>query len=254
MKVGFIQYNIKWENVAANLNYLDKLLERINPNLDLLILPEMFNSGFTMNIDQCAESMNGQSIDWMKAVSLNYECAVCGSLIVEENELFYNRFVWVDPDGRIEYYNKKHLFSIATEGDYFQKGDSNNVFKYKDWMICPQICYDLRFPEWQRGALPFDLLIFVASWPERRIQAWRQLLQARAIENQCFVIGVNRIGEDGKKIRYNGDSLIVNPIGEIIIDAQENEGLFKYEIDHSAIMDIRQKLPFLKDRDQITFG
>jgi omega-amidase len=253
MKIGFIQYNIKWENTPANLNYLDKLLERKDPKLDLLILPEMFNSGFTMNVEQCAESMNGQSIDWMKAVSLNFECAVCGSLIIEENGKFYNRFVWIDPEGRIEFYNKKHLFSLASEEDAFQKGVENNVFKYKDWSICPQICYDLRFPEWQRAALPFDLLIFVASWPERRIQAWRQLLQARAIENQCFVIGVNRIGEDGNSQRYNGASMIANPMGEIVLDAENNEGLFIHEIDHFTLTETRQNLPFLKDRDQITF-
>jgi omega-amidase len=253
MEVGLVQMDIQWEDKESNLSYIQELILTNKHKLDLIVLPEMFSTGFTMNAKDLAEEMNGPTVAWMLDLSKTKQVALCGSLIISHQNRFYNRFIWVEPDGKIRYYDKKHLFALAGEDHIYSQGMETNVFSYQAWRVCPQICYDLRFPEWQRSALPFDLLVFVASWPDKRLDAWRHLLKARAIENQCYVIGVNRLGTDGNNLSYSGSSLVIGPDGSIVLDAEQASGIFVSSMFFPALQQLRESLPFLKDRSRITF-
>jgi len=257
LMVAIVQPNIIWENKEENLSHLtrhiDVLIEE-HPVVDLIVLPEMFSTGFTMNPQPHAETMDGPTIEWMKEISSENDLAICGSLIVEENSHIYNRFVFIQPHAEIVYYDKKHLFSYAGENKAFTAGNSRINILFKGWSINPFICYDLRFPVWCRNNNGADIMIFVANWPETRIVHWKNLLLARAIENQCYVIGANRVGEDNNNLVYNGQSCAVDPMGNILVNMEALDGFKLCHFQKSQISGTRDKLPFLKDIDQFYLG
>lgn len=218
LKVTIIQTNLHWENIEKNLKMFSQKISSIKEDTDVIVLPELFSTGFSMKPEILAESMNGKTHEWMKKMASEKKCVITGSIIIKENGKYFNRLIWQKPDGSYEYYDKKHLFRYGNEQEHYSAGNKKLIIEYKGWKICPLICYDLRFPVWSRSSKKenYDLLIYIANWPERRKHPWKILLQARAIENQAFVIGVNRIGEDGNSIIHSGDSAVVNPKGEII--------------------------------------
>jgi predicted amidohydrolase len=251
MNITTIQSNIIWEDKDSNLkNYQSKI---DNIESDLIILPEMFTTGFTMNPKPHAETMDGKTVQWMKENAFKKDLAICGSIIIEEEGKYFNRFIWVNPDGSIHHYDKRHLFSFAGEDEHYTPGNSKIVIEYKGWKICPLICYDLRFPVWSRNTEDYDVLIYVANWPSKRKMAWRSLLVARAIENQCYVIGVNRVGEDGNNLSYNGDTSLVNALGETLYINSQTEDVFTTTLSKLELSKVRNLLPFLKDKDNFNF-
>ena len=249
MKTALIQTDIIWENPAENRSVLEAKINSITNDIDLLILPEMFTSGFTMNPSSVAESMQGTTIFWLKNIAKAKNCAITGSLVITENKNFYNRMVFVFPDGEIQYYDKKHLFTLAGEDKVYTSGTEKVLVNYNNWKICLQVCYDLRFPVFSRNTENYDLLIYVASWPKVRTNAWDILLKARAVENISYVIGVNRIGTDNNNFEYIGHSQIIDELGNFIIKPTENEGVFIADLEKNKMIETRKKLNFLEDRD-----
>lgn len=249
MKIALIQTDIIWENPAENRSVLEAKINSITNDIDLLILPEMFTSGFTMNPSSVAETMQGTTIFWLKNIAKAKNCAITGSLVITENKNFYNRMVFVFPDGEIQYYDKKHLFTLAREDKVYTSGTEKVLLNYNNWKICLQVCYDLRFPVFSRNTENYDLLIYVASWPKVRTNAWDILLKARAVENISYVIGVNRIGTDNNNFEYIGHSQIIDELGNFIIKPTENEGVFITELEKNKMIETRKKLNFLEDRD-----
>lgn len=249
MNVALIQTNIIWENPAENRSVLEAKINSITNDIDLLILPEMFTSGFTMNPSSVAETMQGTTIFWLKNIAKAKNCAITGSLVITENKNFYNRMVFVFPDGEIQYYDKKHLFTLAGEDKVYTSGTEKVLVNYNNWKICLQVCYDLRFPVFSRNTENYDLLIYVASWPKVRTNAWDILLKARAVENISYVIGVNRIGTDNNNFEYIGHSQIIDELGNFIIKPTENEGVFIADLEKNKMIETRKKLNFLEDRD-----
>lgn len=248
-----IQTHLFWEDVQQNLNHFDKKINEIAGPTDIIILPEMFTTGFTMNPSKLAEELGGKGLQWMLNKSNEKKCVIVGSISVKENTNFYNRLYWAKPDGTYEYYDKRHLFRMGNEHEYYTNGDKKLIIDYKGWKICPLVCYDLRFPVWSRNTKEnsYDVLIYVANWPEVRAYPWKQLLIARAIENQSYVIGVNRIGDDGNKINHSGDTAVINPRGEIInqtIAHQDN--VETMNLSYSYLQDFRNAFPVLLDGDE----
>lgn len=251
LTVSLVQSHLAWENPTANRKHLEKQIQSIG-STDLIVLAEMFTTAFTMNSKKMAEPMHGDSVSWMKKMANEKDAVICGSLIIEDLGKYYNRFLWVEPNGDIQYYNKRHLFRMADEHQFFTQGNERIIIEYKDWRICPMICYDLRFPVWSRNDAnnPYDLLIYVANWPSPRASAWSKLLMARAIENQAYTIGVNRIGEDEKGLKYIGGSAILDPKGEIIWEAKENnEAVQSKTIQLDQLNAFREKFPLKLDAD-----
>ncbi len=257
LKVSIIQSNLHWENKAANLAMFESKINAIG-HTELVVLPEMFNTGFSMKPEQLAETMQGPTVQWMQRMAATNKIILTGSLIVEENGNYYNRLVWMLPNGQYASYDKRHLFAYAGEHEHYHSGNKRLVASVNGWKINLLVCYDLRFPVWARqqsdpdNGPEFDVLLYVANWPERRSHAWRTLLQARAIENQCYVIGVNRAGTDGNDIYYSGNSMIVNALGEIVVEKIQEECTHTELLSHAHIQDIRSKLPFLKDADRFS--
>jgi omega-amidase len=249
MKIAIIQTDLIWENPKANRVQFEEKINAITQLVDLIVLPEMFSTGFTMFPESLAETMQGDTVNLMFNIAKDKNLAICGSIIIEENANYYNRFVFVHPNGKVETYDKRHLFSLAGEHEQYTQGTEKVIIQYKDWKICPQICYDLRFPVFSRNVEEYDLLIYVANWPKLRITAWDALLRARAIENMSFVVGVNRIGLDGNKHEYVGHSIVLDELGNLILDANENEGVFISTLDKEKMLQTRKKLNFLNDRD-----
>ncbi len=253
MKITLIQSDIIWENKFRNLGRIGEMISTIPEGTDLVILPEMFNTGFSMNPAELAEPPESVTSDWMHEIAAKYNSGICGSYIVGENSNFYNRWIFVPPDGEVRIYDKRHLFSMSGEEALFTRGEKRVVFKFRGIRICPNICYDLRFPVWSRNRNDYDLLINSANWPESRRDVWITLLKARAIENQCFVAGVNRIGIDGAGIRYCGDSMILGPKGEMIAEGQQNkESVVSGNISIDELSGFRRKFPVWKDGDNFT--
>lgn len=252
MNVALIQSSLVWENPAENRSYFQKEIELIKADVDLIVMPEMFTSGFTMQAQSVAEPMDGDSIKWLQSMATVKNCAITGSLVIEEDGHYYNRMVFVFPSGAIEKYDKRHLFTLAGEEKTFTQGNEKIIVQYNDFKICLQVCYDLRFPVFARNVEEYDLLIYVASWPKARINAWDILLKARAIENMCYVIGVNRLGVDGNDFEYVGHSQVNDFLGDSILQPQENQGVFIANLDREKMTETRSKLPFLKDRDAFT--
>ncbi|WP_339888801.1 amidohydrolase [uncultured Flavobacterium sp.] len=249
MKIALFQTSLAWENPKSNRTFIEEYFINEDEEFDLFVLPEMFTTGFSMNPENVAEEMNGETISWMKSLAIKKDCAVCGSLVVSENNSFYNRFIFVHPNRKIDFYNKRHLFSLAGEHQKYSKGTSKVIIEYKDWKICPQVCYDLRFPAFSRNHENYDLLLYVANWPKPRTNAWDILLKARAVENLCYVVGVNRIGLDENNHEYIGHSQVIDELGNQILNAEENTGVFIVELDKNKMLETRNKLNFLNDKD-----
>lgn len=250
LKLALIQFNPKWEDVEINLQYLSNILKELPDSTDIIILPEAFSTGFSMDPQKIAEPINGKVVNWMVKIAKEKQLAICGSVFIEEAAKYYNRFIWITPEGKIETYDKRHLFSLGSESDNYEKGDKQLIISYKGWKIFPQVCYDLRFPVWSRNTQSYDLLINVANWPVARRMVWKTLLKARAIENQCYVTAVNRVGEDDNSIEYSGDSIVVDFKGNIVLDAKKYEGILLHQIDFSSLNQFRNKFDTLKDADQ----
>ena len=251
IKITICQAYLFWENAAKNLQNLSLKLSSLKEKTDLILLPEMFNTGFTTNVEKCAERMDGNTMKWMYQTSRTFNCVVAGTLIVEENGNYYNRFVWMSPDGSYVHYDKRHLFGLANEDSVFTPGNSRIMLKLKGWKICPMICYDLRFPVWSRNQTEgYDLLVYTASWPDKRSAHWRTLIPARAIENQAFVIGVNRVGHDGNEVYYSGGSMCISPLGDVVYYKPEDEDLYTFTLNPADLANARQQFPFLKDADR----
>jgi omega-amidase len=249
MKIALIQSSLVWENPTANRNHFEEKINTITEKVDLIVLPEMFTSGFTMNPASVAESMQGETVVWLKILAKAKKCAITGSLIITENNTFYNRMLFVFPSGEVQFYDKKHLFSLAGEDKVYTSGTQKVIVDYLGWKICPLICYDLRFPVFSRNVEDYDLLLYVASWPKPRINAWDILIKARSVENMCYTIGVNRNGIDNNNFEYVGHSQAVDFLGNYILEPQENEGVFIVELDKEKMVLTRQKLNFLGDKD-----
>jgi len=250
MNITLVQSELYWEDIEKNLLGFEEKLKNIGQT-DLIILPEMFSTGFSMNAASVAETMDGSAINWMRKTAMKKNCALTGSLIIKENGKFFNRLIFMRADGSFEQYDKKHLFTMAKEEETYTAGSEKVFIEYKGWKICPLICYDLRFPIWNRNLEDYDLAIYVANWPDRRSYHWRSLLAARAIENQCYVAAVNRVGNDGKDLYYSGYSSLIDPAGEILYQKADSEDIQQFDISLEHLNEVRTKLPFLKDRDDL---
>ena len=250
-----IQAQLQWEDKEANLEAFKKKISGIPASSHVIVLPEMFSTGFSMRPEALAETMEGPTIAWMKGTALENKKIITGSVIIEEAGRFYNRMIWMLPNGQYGYYDKKHLFAFAGEDQHYSAGNKRLVASVNGWKINLQVCYDLRFPVWARqqfqedGSFEYDVLVYVANWPERRSHAWKTLLQARAIENQCYVIGVNRTGADGNEINHSGDSMVVDPLGEILYHKAHEEDVQTVSLDKKHLEEVRNKFPFWKDAD-----
>lgn len=251
LRITTVQAHLFWEDREANFRHLETLLAPLRET-DLIILPEMFSSGFSMNSEKLAEQMDGATVKWLQSIASEKNAVITGSFIAVENGNYYNRLIWVQPDGNFHVYDKRHLFSLAGEDKFYTPGKKRLEVEWKGWKICPLICYDLRFPVWSRNDTAFDVLIYVANWPRPRIQAWNTLLTARAIENQCFTIGVNRVGNDAVGNEYSGNSCITDFAGNTLYKAAEVEDVFTITLEKEGLLDFRQKLPFLNDRDDFS--
>lgn len=249
MKIALIQSNLIWENPQANRIHFEQKINSINEKIALIVLPEMFTSGFSMNPKIVAETMQGESIMWMKNLAKAKSAAITGSLVIVEYGMFYNRMLFVFPSGEIEFYDKKHLFTLAGEHKVYESGNKKVVVTYLGFKICLHICYDLRFPVFTRNIENYDLIIYCANWPETRINAWDILLKARAVENMSFVIGVNRIGVDGNNLIYPGHSQVNDFLGNYLLEPQKQEGVFITNLNKSDLIATREKLNFLNDKD-----
>ena len=249
MKIALLQINLIWENPNENIRLLEEKINTISQYVDLIVLPEMFTSGFTMQPQKVAQTMQGETIAWLKNLAKARNCALTGSLVITENSMFYNRLVFVFPTGEIQYYNKKHLFTLAGENKVYTAGNTKIIIEYKGFKICPLICYDLRFPVFSRNVENYDLLIYVANWPKPRINAWDILLKARAIENMSYVIGVNRVGIDNNNNEYIGHSIAIDYLGNELTKPSEKEEILYVELNKNEILENRKKLNFLADKD-----
>ena len=284
LTITLIQTSLHWEDKAANLQMLEKKINSIKEKTEVVVLPEMFSTGFSMKPELLAETMEGETLQWMRRIAAEKKIILTGSFICRgaESDLtdigktvqaaqsdptrFYNRLVWMLPNGQYGIYDKRHCFAFAGEDEHYTAGTKRLIASVKGWKINLLICYDLRFPVWARQSSPpaplhgvergatapapeYDIIIYVANWPERRIHAWKTLLQARAIENQCYLVGVNRVGEDGNGIHYSGESMVVDPMGEVLYCKKEEEDIFTITLDKAHLEAVRSKFPFLKDAD-----
>jgi predicted amidohydrolase len=256
---SLIQTNLHWENKEANLQMLEEKILSIHHKTEIVVLPEMFSTGFSMKPEEFAETMDGSTVSWMKRIAMQKKIILTGSLMIQENKQYYNRLIWMLPNGTVGCYDKRHRFAFAGEHEHYAPGNKRLIAQVKGWKINLQICYDLRFPVWARQAPPqkgeasepeFDILLYVANWPERRNHAWKSLLTARAIENQSYVIGLNRIGHDGNDIYHSGDSMVIDPLGETLYHKAHDEDVFTITLEKEKQESIRNKFPFWKDADQ----
>jgi omega-amidase len=289
LTITTIQSNLHWEDKTANLQMFEEKIRGLQQRTEVVVLPEMFSTGFSMQPEKLAEKMDGPAVSWMKKLSGERKIILTGSLIIEEEGHFYNRLIWMLPNGQFGYYDKRHLFGFAHEDEHYAPGSKRLIASVKGWKINLLVCYDLRFPVWSRQKpaassladlvasemeahdLPipppqesgssvteqspeYDVLIYVANWPERRNHAWKTLLQARAIENQCYVVGVNRVGNDGNGIYHSGDSMIVDALGAVIYTKAHDEDVFTTTLQKESLEEVRNKLPFLKDADRFVLA
>lgn len=272
LTISLIQSQLHWEDVSKNLSMFEEKIMSI-PTTEVVVLPEMFSTGFSMKPELLAEQMDGLAVSWMKKIAANKRVVVTGSLMIEENGSYYNRLIWMLPTGQFGYYDKRHLFAYAGEHEHYTAGSRRLIAQVKGWKLNLQVCYDLRFPVWARqknepvrdeasateeraNYLPaeYDVLVYVANWPERRNLAWKTLLRARAIENQCYVVGLNRVGKDGNEIYHSGDSMVVDAMGEVMFTSADEESIHTIILEKGPLESIRGKLPFLQDRDVFGIG
>jgi len=250
LKITTFQAYLFWENIEKNLQNLGLRLSSIREKTDLIVLPEMFSTGFSMNPEKFAEEMNGKTMKWMLEQAKKFHSVVTGSMIIKEDHKYYNRLIWMRPDGTFEYYDKRHLFGLSDEDQHYTAGKKKLFVELNGWKICPMICYDLRFPVWLRNVNEeYDMLLIVANWPERRSLHWRTLIPARAIENQAFVVAVNRVGHDGNEIYHSGDSMCIDPLGKVVYYKPNDEDLYTFSINKEDLTHARTAFPFLKDAD-----
>jgi predicted amidohydrolase len=257
LTVTTIQTHLHWEDKTSNLEMFEGKINSIKEKTELVILPEMFSTGFAINPEKLAEKMDGATVEWMKRLASKKNIILTGSIIIEEGGKYFNRLIWMLPNGQHGYYDKRHRFAFAGENEKYIAGSKRLIASVKGWKINLLVCYDLRFPVWSRQSphqenkegLEFDAIIYVANWPERRNHAWKSLLVARAIENQSYVIGVNRTGEDGGGLYHSGDSMIIGPLGEILYHQEHKEDIFTYTLQKENLEDARSKFPFWKDAD-----
>lgn len=254
MKISIVQADIAWENKELNYSRFSEMLDGVKQKTDLVVLPEMFNTGFSMNSGNLAEGMTGRTMEWMQKTAYEGDFGLMGSFIAKTDDKYYNRLVFMKPDGTFSGYDKGHLFRMEKENMFFTKGNKRVVDRFREFNFSLQICYDLRFPVWSRNMNnTVDIIVYVANWPESRRKVWNTLLKARAIENQCFVVGVNRIGSDGNNIDYCGDSVIINARGETVCEAEINkEEVVSAEISLDELNEFRRKFPVWLDADNFT--
>lgn len=263
LTITTIQTDLQWEDKAANLQCLEEKILSIRESTEIVILPEMFSTGFSMKPQGLAEKMDGPTMAWMKTIAAQKKIILTGSLIIEEEGNYFNRLIWMLPNGQFGYYDKRHRFAFAGENEQYTAGHRRLIASVKGWRILPLVCYDLRFPVWSRQtpsvgsadiplSLEYDLLIYVANWPERRNHPWKTLLQARAIENQCFVVGLNRVGNDGNDIYHSGDSMIIDPLGAPLYQAGREETVFTYTLWKEKLDEVRSRFPFWRDADHFS--
>ncbi|MES1226513.1 MAG: amidohydrolase [Bacteroidota bacterium] len=264
LSITIIQSILHWQNKPANLAMFEQKINEIKERTEIVVLPEMFNTGFSMQPALLAERMDGETVAWMKRIAVEKKIILTGSLIIEEDGHYYNRLVWMLPNGQCGVYDKRHRFAYAGEDEEFTAGSKRLIASVKGWKINLMVCYDLRFPVWARQSpLPpgdvkqepvpeYDVLVYVANWPERRNHAWKTLLQARAIENQCYVVGANRVGDDGNNIHYIGESMIIDPLGEVLYTKAQEEDVFTIVLQKEKLDEIRSKMPFWKDADSFS--
>lgn len=253
LNITILQTHLHWENPKANRTMFEEKIRTIKDQTDLILLPEMFTTGFTMNAESNAEGKDGTTLVWLKQLAKEKNCALTGSIIVKDNDLFYNRLYFVTSNGTVKTYNKKHTFTLAGEHKTYKAGQNRIIVTYKGWRICPLICYDLRFPVWARNTEDYDLLLYVANWPEKRVSAWDALLKARAIENMSYCVGVNRIGLDGNGHNYSGHSAAYDVLGKQISTLDfETEFVETITLTKEHIESNRKHLQFLNDRDTFT--
>lgn len=258
LKVSFIQSDLIWNDSSANLKVFENHLNNIEEETDIIVLPEMFNTGFVVEPDTVDKHSSQEALNWMQSKAAKKNAVICGSMIVKEHNHYYNRFYWVEPDGKFQTYDKRHLFSLGGENKFFSNGHSNTIIEYKTWKIKPLICYDLRFPVWAKntyrnGQFEYDLLIYVANWPVARVHAWKSLLVARAIENQCYVVGVNRIGKDGRGTDHSGFSGVIEPKGTWISEKAEHIASSQtLVLSQSELNAYRKKFNFALDWDSFS--
>ncbi|MCC5921590.1 MAG: amidohydrolase [Cyclobacteriaceae bacterium] len=255
LSICLIQADLYWQNIEANLNTFEEKIWEIEEPADLIVLPEMFNTGFTMQPKGLGEPMNSRTFRWMKQMAAQTQAVITGSYIVQEKGEYYNRLIWMRPDGSFEQYDKRHLFRMAGEDEQYSAGGQRLIVELKGWKVCPLVCYDLRFPVWSRNFseqddLPYDLLIYVANWPEPRVNAWDKLLEARAIENLCYVAAVNRVGVDGNEVPYCGSSAMIDFKGEVLFRVRDVESISRHEISAAALEAFREKFPAHLDQDR----
>jgi len=254
LKITVFQAYLFWENIDKNLQNISlKLEDGLREKTDVIVLPEMFNTGFSMNAKELAEEMDGKTMTWLHKTANKYNCVVTGSLMIKEHNNFYNRLVWMLPNGEYQYYDKHHLFGLGDEDKNFSAGNKVVIVELKGWKIRLGICYDLRFPVWLRNKnSEYDVLLLVASWPDKRSSHWRTLIQARAIENQSYVVAVNRVGHDGNQVYHSGHSMCIDAAGNTIYYKPEDEDLYTFSINYQDLTTIRRQFPFLKDADHFT--
>ena len=249
--ITLIQPDIAWEDKTANLQQYEATIAGITGPKQVVVLPEMFSTGFSMAPERLAEPMDGRSVRWMADMAVKYRCILTGSLIIEEEGKYYNRMLWVQPDGHIGIYDKRHLFAYGSEDQHYTRGERRTIAQVNGWRINLLVCYDLRFPVWARNlGDEYDVLLYVANWPEQRSLAWKTLLQARAIENQCYVVGVNRIGTDAKNNNYTGDSSVFGPLGEMLWQQTGTPACHTIKLEKEVLQKVRTSLPFLNDADK----
>jgi omega-amidase len=249
MKIALVQTSLCWEDPTENRSHLAQKITGFMEEVDLIVLPEMFSSGFTMQPQAVAEQMEGETLSWLHHLAQAKNCAITGSLVIEEDGKYYNRLVFVTPDGSIKTYDKRHLFTLAGEDKVYTAGTEKVLIEYKGFKICPLICYDLRFPAFSRNQEDYDVLLYVANWPKPRVNAWDILLKARAVENMCYTVGVNRTGTDRNQLDYVGHSQVVDYLGNYVLEPQESDGVYIIALDKSKMLETREKLAFLDDQD-----
>jgi len=248
LKITIIQTEIFWENTDANIKMFDKKINSISEHTDLILLPEMFSTGFTMNAPKLAQSMKGSVVAWLMRKSAEKKASIAGSIIARERKKFFNRLIWAKPSGELIFYDKKHLFSMAGEEKIFTAGKKKIIVELNGWKIMPSICYDLRFPVWsENSGAKYDLAFYSANWPDIRFYAWKSLLCARAIENQCYVAGINRIGKDGNSIGYGGNSAVIDPFGKPLFEAESKPSVHTEELSYEKMQEFRESFPVLHD-------
>lgn len=259
LTLTIIQTDLVFENKSANLERLKAKIENIEQRTEIVVLPEMFSTGFSMQPALFAETMEGETVQWMKGIAETNKIIVTGSIIIEEEGKYFNRLIWMLPNGQLGYYDKRHLFAYGEEDKHYKGGNKRLIASVKGWKINLLICYDLRFPVWSRqqsgeNETEYDLLIYVANWPERRSHAWKTLLCARAIENQCYVAGVNRVGKDNKNIYHSGNSLVIDPLGQVLYHMADEEDVFTITLQKEDLEKARTQFPFWKDADDFTIN